>query len=116
MARSIPPNGSIPARIRNEIGTGVTAGFLSQGTFEQKFGPWNGSNPFLKKSTRGNGIRGSQSVRISPEGFIDKLFWLEEHMVELEETGAPFFRIQEVARQIKRLEDLLGVLKDARRA
>lgn len=116
MARSIPPNGSIPAGIGNGIGTGITVGFLSKGTFEQKFEPGNGSKPFLKKGAKGNARRGNPGGRISPEGFIDKLFWLEEHMVELEETGAPFFRIQEVARQIKRLEDLLGVLKDARRA
>ena len=115
MARSIPPNGSIPEGIRNGISTGITAGFLSQGAFGQKSGLSNKSNTFLKKGTRGNGTRENQGVRISPEGFIDKLFWLEEHLAELEEADAPFFRIQEVSEQIEKLEDLLGVFKNARK-
>jgi len=80
MLKSIPSRASIPPSIRNTTTTKI---YIPR-------------NLTISKE------------RISPEGFKSKLSWLEEHLAELEESGAPIEIMADVSAQIKGLQNLLG--------
>ena len=80
MKSIIPPKGSIPPSIRGAL------------TF---------SSTVKKRLT-------VAKERISSKAFTDKLFWLREHLAELEQNGASIEVMEDARAQIERLEELLG--------